>query len=1618
MVTSAKLKELPVSIRMSYLGMSQHIDFDVLPDPNTRFELLEIIGEGTYGEVFAAKDHETGKKVAIKIMENIGENLEEIEEEYLILRDLSIHPNLPAFYGIFFKKGSKQEEDQAWLAMELCPRGSITDLVQALIRRGQKLTEGQLAYILKETIDAMAYLHDNKCMHRDIKGHNILLTEQGNVKLVDFGVSSHLASTWGRRNTSVGTPYWMAPEVIACEQQLDYSYDVRCDVWSLGITAIELADGEPPLSEVHPMRALFQIPRNPPPTLDRPAEWSLHINDFISECLIKDFEQRPGAKELLQHPFIKGVPNNPEQIRLELTLLQDDLRKRNQLVQKEPETTIKGGALKADRKTKRTPLWMDDLACLEKLSEDVIVDHLYRRYNTDQIYTYMGDILVAVNPFKTLDVYGEKESRLHRGMVKSENPPHIFAMADNAYHNMLHQKQQQCIVISGESGAGKTESANFLLKQLVTLGKAPNRSLEDKILQVNPIMEAFGNAKTGINDNSSRFGKYLEVTYTRLGKVTGAKISVYLLEQSRVVHQAVGEQNFHIFYYLHDGLEAEDKLLQYCLDKGQRAKHRYLSGANWSKSRTKTNKRKIQQVVEGFKSLGFRDDELDSVYRILASIINLGDVDFYQTIDKDNMEQAAVKNVEQIKIVSELLGIEPADLTEALTSNSVVTKGEIITRNNTVEEAVSTRDAMAKAMYGRLFDWVVNNINRLLSFCRIVYGENLAVGLLDIFGFENFMKNSFEQLCINIANEQIQYFFNQHIFTWEQQEYMAEGIEVDIVEFADNRPVLDMFLAKPMGLLALLDEESRFPNASDQSLVEKFHNNIKSHHYIKPKAQGLEFTIRHFAGKVEYDTHQFLEKNKNFLPTEVIQILRQSSHDIIRFLFQCPLTKTGNLYYATPRSSPRGTLSKQGRSHAGSTNNQYDSRGLASQTKAQQTVATYFRYSLMDLLQKMVNGTPHFVRCIKPNDAKEASHFDKTKVRQQLNYAGVMETVRIRQHGFPHRIQFPEFLRRYCFLAFNFDERVTASRENCRLLLLRLKMDGWALGKTKVFLKYYHVEFLTKMYEKQIRRIIQVQACVRRWLARVRYQKQKWEMARSVLTLQRYTRGWITRKRYEAEMSKRVVEDERPPPPKGPAPPPPDQRKLVHTDSRQWMKVKMMGALGAQSSLDQEDKKKSPEEEAASPDKDAATDAEGRIQEDRDSKNTVTTFGEALKDGTLTEEEAACVIQAYFRGYRVRQEWGPILEERLSKLVAKHLDNPEEASKALQAEGLSAEDAALVIQKFWGKHKQRKERREAAKESAKEPSKESSQEPTKEHSQEPAKESNKELELGRYTNSKKMTSLIMFAESVHMSNQEAHKLLRKHKPGVRMEEIQEAPKDYKRPRGFDEVPQVIHEHRKRAAPQPPGNGHPRPLIKITSIDNNVSEYYDFLQEEMNSTMPEYSPDTPWDAPLASKVHRHSTRQRASGADGAKVNLQQEKIQKVKEGLKTQNMENEDASDRKLRQLQGAVMVSAGVGQSDGRELLSPTTNMRAASDLRQMLRSNAPPSKRHAPPAPSNSPNNPAKVVEVPPPQTSDEPDDSGPYNFRQFLRKTTYAPTDTIRKRQLKRDGFNGCDVNNGYKM
>ncbi|XP_046413203.1 myosin-IIIb-like isoform X2 [Neodiprion fabricii] len=1510
---------------MAYHGLSQHLNFDSLPDPDERFSLQELIGEGTYGEVYSARDKTTDSLVAVKILENVADNIEEIEEEYLVLRDLSLHPNIPLFHGIFLKKAPAQEEDQLWFVMELCTGGSVTDLVQGLKKRGKRLTDDQIAYIIRETVEALIYLHSNHCMHRDVKGHNILLTEEARVKLVDFGVSSHLAATMARRNTSVGTPYWMAPEVIACEQQLDSSYDSRCDIWSVGITAIELADGDPPLSELHPMRALFQIPRNPPPSLKNPDLFSPELTDFISECLVKDLEHRPFASELAEHPLLVNVAAVLDQVREELR--EEISRQRsNGRVHRQPEVTTKHGKLKTDRKTKPEKMYVDDLAALDLLSEDAIVEQLQNRYEHAQIYTYIGDILVAVNPFANLGLYTGIEQRRYKGQARSDNPPHIFAVADAAYQALLHQRRNQAIVISGESGAGKTESANLLLKQLVYLSKAPNRNLEERILQINPIMEAFGNATTGINANSSRFGKYLDLTMTKGGKVTGARIAVYLLEQSRVVAQAEGERNFHIFYYMYDGLDADNRLKEFHLDSGLRQQHKYLADHSHT---SQTHIDKFQQLKAGFKVLGFRDEEVDTVYGVLAAILHLGDIEFAEVASEDNTDnKSRVIDMAPLHRVSRLLGVEAIDLLEALTSNSVVTRGETITRNNTVTEASAARDAMAKGLYGRLFDWMVNQINCLLNFDRANY-EPLAIGLLDIFGFENFPRNSFEQLCINIANEQIQYYFNQHIFTWEQQEYMAEGIPVDLVEFSDNRPVLDMLLSRPIGLLALLDEESRFPRATDRSLVEKFHNNVKSKFYVRPKSDAICFAIHHFAGRVVYQADGFLEKNRNFLPPEVIQLIRQSQFDMVRFLFQCPITRTGNLYSALYDTGSR----KISQSHQSTKDlpavpqplklfqDRYSSRGLASQSRAQQTVATYFRFSLMDLLQKMVSGSPQFVRCIKPNDSKSPRLFDKEKVIKQLRYTGVLETIRIRQNGFSHRIPFNDFLKRYCFLAFGYDERVVANRDNCRLLLVRLKMDGWALGKTKVFLKYYHVEFLSKMYEEQLKKIIMVQACVRRWLAKIRYRKQKWQFAVSIVTLQRHIRGWLTRKHLEEELIKQRAEEEALALEKA--------RENEQKTGMNWFKAKLL---------------------------------RGFTQEQID----VAAVNELNKGKeNLNEDTAAVIIQSHFRGFTIRRRFGYELEERFKRILNNY-DNKQDGLQALLREGLRNEDAAFIVQRWF-----RKEEIVKKKKSVHPP-----RDPV--HSK------------------LRQTDLIAFSQNVHMKNQDVHKNLRRNKPGIRLNDVEEPPPDYVRPEGFDMVHKML-EYR---------NGNP-PDAEATA------KYYKDLKEEMSSTK-------------TNGVYNHNMRP-------SPTNWNQQKsthnvpiiIPRVNDphGLRNNGVQSSTqlANQRHLEAINYAARLNnpAHMPQANGVPN-GPRNGMENGLKHRPVIGHNIMNGNnayhKAAIPAPREkypyqaSPE--LRYLLRPTversrsqegPRTNDytNEDMNGPYNFRQLLRPAEYLPTESLRKRK-----------------
>uniref|UniRef100_A0A8C5DNR8 Myosin IIIB n=1 Tax=Gouania willdenowi TaxID=441366 RepID=A0A8C5DNR8_GOUWI len=1050
-----------------YPYKSNMIGLENLGDPSGNWDIVETIGKGTYGKVYRVTNKKDGSQAAVKVLDPINDVDEEIEAEYNILRSLSNHPNVVKFFGMFYKS-DKLSGGQLWLVLELCNGGAVTELIKSLLMRGQRLQEPVISYILYSALLGLQHLHNNRIIHRDVKGNNILLTTEGGVKLVDFGVSAQLTSARLRRNTSVGTPFWMAPEVIACEQQYDYSYDARCDVWSLGITAIELADGDPPLAEMHPVKALFKIPRNPSPTLRNPDQWCRSFSHFIGQCLIKDFEARPSVTHLLEHPFIKQAHGKEVAVRQQLATL----------IQEQQEIGCKTKTRHERINTRKTLIIEsspdDDLVNLEFLDE---VSHLHKRYDELQVYTYVGDILIALNPFQNLSIYSPQFSKLYHGVKRAENPPHIFATADAAYQSMVTFCKDQCIIISGESGAGKTESAHLIVQHLTFLGKANNRTLREKILQVNPLVEAFGNACTAINDNSSRFGKYLEMKFTPTGAVIGAKISEYLLEKSRVIKQAIGEKNFHIFYYIYAGLYHQDKLKTYRLP--DRTPPRYIDSPHCEVMpdiiSRKLYKEQFDAIQECFRNIGFTEEEVNSVYQILSAILNTGNIEFAAITSQHQTDKSEVPNSEALENAACLLSIGPEELQEALTSQCVVTRGETIIRTNTVDKAADVRDAMSKALYGRLFSWIVNRINSLLHSSSHAAESCMNVGILDIFGFENFKKNSFEQLCINIANEQIQFYFNQHIFALEQMEYQSEGVDASLVEYEDNRPILDMFLQKPMGLLSLLDEESRFPQATDQTLVDKFEDNLRCKYFWIPKRMELCFGIQHYAGKVMYNVNGFLEKNRDTLPADIVVVLRTSENKLLQQLVSfCVQVDTMEMM-----RHPEETTSMR-----------------------RQTVASYFRYSLMDLLSKMVVGQPHFVRCIKPNDDRQALRFCRERVMVQLRYTGILETVNIRRQGYSHRILFEDFVNRYYYLAFRAHQMPESSKENAVAVLKRAKLEDWVLGKTKVFLRYYHVEQLNLLLREVIARVVVMQAYTKGWLGARRYRKEKEKRSHGAIIIQ------------------------------------------------------------------------------------------------------------------------------------------------------------------------------------------------------------------------------------------------------------------------------------------------------------------------------------------------------------------------------------------------------------------------------------------------------------------------------------------------------------------------------------
>ncbi|XP_053696662.1 myosin-VIIa-like [Sabethes cyaneus] len=660
---------------------------------------------------------------------------------------------------------------------------------------------------------------------------------------------------------------------------------------------------------------------------------------------------------------------------------------------------------------------VNDMITLGDLQEYAILRNLIVRYHQKQIYTYTGSMLVAINPYEILPIYTYNEINLYRDKKIGDLPPHIFAIGDSAYQEMRQTARDQCIVISGESGAGKTESTKLILQYLAaTSGK--HSWIEQQIIESNPILEAFGNAKTVRNDNSSRFGKYIDVHFNKEGVIGSAKIDQYLLEKSRIVHQNKGERNYHIFYSMLAGMSKEEKKL---LELEDASKYQYLIGGQTLGCEGRNDAKEFADVRSAMKVLAFSDPEIWSVLSLLAAILHLGNIK-YKAITVQNLDAVEVNDNVNATRVCSLLGVQKNILISALTRRTIFAQGERVVSHISKEQALEARDAFVKAIYGKIFLMIVEKINSAIY--KHSPKSRISIGVLDIFGFEQFDTNSFEQLCINFANENLQQFFVKHIFKMEQAEYTREGINWTNIEFIDNQDVLDMIGMKSLHIMALIDDETRFPKGTDLTMLSKLHSTHgQKTIYLKPKYDNVpSFGVQHFAGTVFYNVNGFLEKNRDTFSSDLKELVTKSSNEFLLKLF--------------------------------GTDDSLDT------SKRSITLSLQFRNSLDTLMRTLSSCHPYFVRCIKPNDSKQPKIIDKALCVRQLRYSGMMETAKIRKAGYAIRHTYSQFVQRYRHLGKNIGpahkvDCVLASRQICERVLGNIP-DDYQFGKTKIFMKESH----------------------------------------------------------------------------------------------------------------------------------------------------------------------------------------------------------------------------------------------------------------------------------------------------------------------------------------------------------------------------------------------------------------------------------------------------------------------------------------------------------------------------------------------------------------------------------
>ncbi|GMT03904.1 hypothetical protein PENTCL1PPCAC_26078, partial [Pristionchus entomophagus] len=710
----------------------------------------------------------------------------------------------------------------------------------------------------------------------------------------------------------------------------------------------------------------------------------------------------------------------------------------------------------------------EDMIQLGELHESAILRNICIRYRDKLIYTFTGSILISVNPYAEIPIYGADEMRMYRRRRIGELPPHIFAIADNAYTSMRTHSRDQSIIISGESGSGKTESTKLVLQFLAAVS-SQHSWIEQQILEANPILEAFGNAKTIRNDNSSRFGKYIDIHFNANGAIDGARIEHYLLEKSRIVFHSTGERNYHIFYCLLAGLSEAEKTSMFLTKPDD---FYYLNQGKSSRA-SRDDAADLEEIRSAMKVLLFKDEEIASIFRLLASVLHIGNIRFAKSAD-ENQEEVFIHNGEELKKVAKLLEVPESVIASSLTTKTFSTHGEIVVSALSPQAALDTRDALAKGIYGRIFEHVNTRINDAIYKPKSSSGK-LSIGVLDIFGFEAFA---------------LQQFFVRHVFKLEQNEYDQEKINWSRITFEDNQATLDLIAAKPMNVLSLIDEESIFPKGTDSTLLSKLHSThggSKSNPcYLRPKSDLQKaFGVRHYAGAVVYSVRGFLDKNRDTFSADLHSLVATSRSRFLVHIFD----------------------------------GSFNPGAAANRRKGGTTVGGQFRRSLDSLMAALAVTEPFFVRCIKPNDDKKALVMDRDLVVRQLRNSGMFDAIRIRRAGYPIRHDYESFISRYRVLLrglhrFSSVDLRSIASAICEGIL-GSKAD-FALGETKVFLKDAHDLMLEQAYFRRLNdSATTVQAVIRGFLHRSKFNRER----QAAITIQKMWRGYAQRQKYKKIVS-------------------------------------------------------------------------------------------------------------------------------------------------------------------------------------------------------------------------------------------------------------------------------------------------------------------------------------------------------------------------------------------------------------------------------------------------------------------------------------------------------------------